>query len=121
MRRSPAGSLVHRPLLGELLNNLLDNAAKYSPPHTPIKVTLSRHNGAVRFSVSDTGPGIDRNDLPSVFEPFFRTEAARLRGANGIGLGLSVASRIAAVFGGRITVDSKPGEGSTFSVELPAY
>ncbi len=115
----PCRALVHRPLLGELLNNLLDNAAKYSPPHTPIKVKLSHHDGAARFSISDAGPGIDRNDLPSVFEPFFRTETARLRGGHGIGLGLSVASRIAAVFGGRITATSTPGEGATFSVELP--
>jgi signal transduction histidine kinase len=101
------------------LNNLLDNAAKYSPPDTPIKVRLSRHDGEVSFSVSNSGPEIDRDELPKLFEPFFRTEAARLRGSQGVGLGLSVAARIAAVFGGRIIGDSSPGQGATFSVDLP--
>jgi two-component system OmpR family sensor kinase len=110
---------VHSPLLGELLNNLLDNAAKYSPPQTPIRVRLSHQNATISFSVSDDGPGIDRADLSSIFDPFFRAEAARIRGSHGLGLGLSVAARIAAVFGGRITVSSIPGQGATFSVNLP--
>jgi signal transduction histidine kinase len=111
--------LAHPPLLGEMLNNLLDNAAKYSPPQTPITVRLSRNNGEVSFSVSNTGEGIAPVDLPNVFEPFFRSQDARLRGSQGIGLGLSVAARIAAVFGGRITAQSTPGKGATFSVVLP--
>jgi signal transduction histidine kinase len=111
--------LVHPPLLGELLNNLLDNAAKYSPPDTPITVRLSHHAGEVSFSVSDLGQGIDRVDLPHVFEPFFRSEAARLRGTQGVGLGLSVAVRIADAFGGRLTADSSPGQGAAFTVKLP--
>jgi two-component system, OmpR family, sensor kinase len=110
---------VHPPLLGELLNNLLDNAAKYSPTHTPIRVRLSHQDDEVAFSVSDAGPGIDQADLPSIFDPFFRTETARIRGSHGLGLGLSVAARIAAVFGGRITASSIPGQGATFSVNLP--
>jgi two-component system, OmpR family, sensor kinase len=106
-------------LLGELLNNLLDNAAKYSPPQTPIRVSLLRLNDKVSFAVSDSGPGIDQADLPKVFDPFFRAEAARIRGSDGLGLGLSVAARIVAVFGGQITVSSKPGQGATFLVALP--
>jgi signal transduction histidine kinase len=111
--------LVHPPLLGEMFSNLLDNAAKYSPPNTPIMVQLSHQNGDVVFSVCNAGPGIDPDELPNVFEPFFRSEAARLRGSQGTGLGLSVAARIAAVFGGRITAASTPGQGATFSVALP--
>lgn len=110
---------VHPPLLGELLNNLLDNASKYSPPDTPITVRLSHRASGVSFSVSDVGRGIDRADLPHVFEPFFRTEDARLQGSQGVGLGLSVAARIADAFGGRLTADSSPGRGATFTVELP--
>lgn len=111
--------LVHPPLLGELLNNLLDNAAKYSPPNTPIKVRLSHHDDEVACSVSDLGQGIAPADLPRVFEPFFRTEAARLRGSQGVGLGLSVAARIADAFGGRLTAESTLGQGAVFTVELP--
>ncbi len=111
---------VHPPLLGELLNNLLDNAAKYSPAKTPILVRLSHQADQVFFSVSDRGSGIDRSDLSSIFDPFFRAESARIQGSHGLGLGLSVAARIAAVFGGRITVSSAAGEGATFSVQLPA-
>lgn len=98
---------------------MLDNAAKYSPPQTPIRVRLLRLNDKVSFAVSDSGPGIDQADLPRVFDPFFRAEAARIRGSDGLGLGLSVAARIVAVFGGQITVSSKPGQGATFLVALP--
>lgn len=117
----PCLVLVHPPLLGELLDNLLDNAAKYSPPGTPVTIRLSRRAGDVSFRVSDLGPGIGPADLPHVFDPFFRAEAARLRGSPGVGLGLSVAARIAGVFGGRITVDGAPGRGAAFTVVLPEY
>ncbi|MHC5542344.1 sensor histidine kinase, partial [Singulisphaera rosea] len=111
---------AHSPLLGELFGNLLDNAAKYSPVSTPIHVRLRHQDGEVQLSVTDHGPGIDRTDLPRLFDPFFRTEAARTRGHQGVGLGLSVAARIAAVFGGRITAESTPGLGATFTIHLPA-
>lgn len=116
---TPCRVLVHGPLLGELLNNLLDNAAKYSPPGSPIQVQLSRRAEALAISVSDAGPGVEPAEITRLFEPFYRTESARLQGAPGVGLGLSVAARIAAVFGGRITVDSTRGLGATFTVHLP--
>lgn len=116
---TPGPVLVHPPLLGELLSNLLDNAAKYSPPGSPIRVRLSPRDGAAAISISDEGPGIDPADLGRLFEPFYRTESARLQGTAGVGLGLSVAARIAAVFGGRITVDGATGRGATFTVLLP--
>ncbi|QEH35079.1 Signal transduction histidine-protein kinase ArlS [Aquisphaera giovannonii] len=113
-------ALVHPPLLGELLDNLLDNAAKYSPPGTPIRVRLWRRDGEVSFRVADAGPGIARAELGRVFEPFYRAEPARAGGHHGVGLGLSVAARIAAACGGRIRADSEPGRGATFTVDLPA-
>jgi signal transduction histidine kinase len=116
---TPCRVLVHPPLLGELLDNLLDNAAKYSPLGTPITVRLSRRDVGVRFTVADVGPGIELADLPHVFEPFFRAETARLGGTRGVGLGLSVAARIANAFGGRIAADGSPGGGATFVVDLP--
>ena len=111
--------LVHPPLLGELLNNLLDNAAKFAPPGSPITVALTRHDNDLCVSVTDRGPGIDPADLPHIFDPFFRAEAARIRGTTGTGLGLSVAARIAALFGARIVARSDPARGTTFAVTIP--
>ncbi|WP_165223912.1 sensor histidine kinase [Aquisphaera insulae] len=113
-------ALAHPPLLAELLDNLLDNAAKYSPPGTPIEVRLRRHDGEVSFHVRDSGPGLSGDDLGRVFEPFYRADSARLGGPGGTGLGLSIAARIAAACGGRLRADSQPGRGATFTVDLPA-
>jgi signal transduction histidine kinase len=110
---------VQPPLLGELMNNLLDNAAKYGRPGSPIRVQLARGESEVSVSIADDGPGIDRQDLPRIFDPFFRAEAARIRGTVGNGLGLSIAARIAAVFGACISADSTPGRGATFTVTFP--
>ncbi len=108
------------PLLAELLNNLLDNAVKYSPPGTPITVALGTEPGAVTLSVEDQGCGIVEEELPFLFDPFFRCAEARRRGVAGIGLGLSVAHRLAQAFGARIEVSSRVGSGSRFTVRFPA-
>ena len=110
---------AHPPLLGELLHNLLDNAAKYGPLGTPITVWLGRETDAVVLTVSDQGPGIDPADRPHLFRPFYRAEAARLRGTAGTGLGLSIVDRIVAVLGGEVAVESTPGTGATFKFWLP--
>ena len=110
---------VQPALLAELVGNLLENAAKYGTPGTPIRLGLGRESGNVLVIVEDRGPGIAAGDLPHLFEPFYRTEDARRRGAAGLGLGLSVASRLARLFGGEIAVESRPGEGSTFTLRLP--
>ena len=106
-------------LLGELLENLLDNASKYSRPGTPITIRAGRGPRGVTLSVEDRGTGIAEEDRRHLFEPFYRAEEARRRGAAGLGLGLSVASRLAALFGATIEVESRPGFGSTFSVHFP--
>ena len=111
---------VHPPLLGELVGNLLDNAARYSPPGTTIRVKLGRDEGEVTLAVANEGAGIEPADLSRLFVPFFRAEADRVRGSVGTGLGLSVAARIAAAFGGHIRVESGPGRGATFTLALPA-
>ena len=111
---------VHPPLLGELVGNLLDNAAKYSPPGTPIRLELGRSDGEVALSIVDAGAGVQPGDLARIFDPFFRAEADRLRGTVGTGLGLSVAARIATAFGGRIRAESEPGRGARFTLFLPA-
>jgi signal transduction histidine kinase len=102
-----------------LLDNLLENASKYSGPGTPIIVRAWGEPGAVALAVEDCGCGIPAEDLPRIFEPFYRAESARRLGLAGVGLGLAVARRIAATHGGTITGESEPGQGSRFVVRFP--
>ncbi len=110
---------VQPALVGQLLDNLLDNACKYSEPGTPITVRLGSEKGLVSLAVQDAGCGIDPEDLPHVFEPFYRSPRARQLERSGVGLGLAVTNRIATAFGGRIAVDSVPGRESCFTLWLP--
>ena len=115
----PIPARAHRPLLGQLLDNLLENAAKYSEPGTPIVVRVRFGPDAATLAVEDRGDGIPPDDLPRVFEPFYRAEAARRLGRAGVGLGLPVARRIAEALGGSVVAESEPGRGSRFLVRLP--
>ncbi len=106
--------------LKQLLLNLVSNAIAYTP--TGGTVTLSLHirpDGWVRITVVDTGVGIAPEDLPHIFDRFWRVDRARTRAAGGSGLGLSIAKSIAEAHGGSISVESEPGKGSTFEVLLP--
>jgi heavy metal sensor kinase len=119
---SDAGSsfaLVQPALLGELVNILIENAAKYSPLGTPITVRLHQEKQAVSVQVKDQGCGIGETDLPHVFTPFFRSAETRRRGIEGSGLGLSIAKRLAEAFGGVLSVTSLLGQGSSFILWLP--
>jgi two-component system, OmpR family, sensor kinase len=111
---------VYPTLLAQLLDNLLENAFKYSLPGTPVIVRGWREHGAVALAVEDRGCGLSAEDVTHVFEPFFRAEPARREGQSGVGLGLSVARRIAATFGGSLDVRSEPGKGSAFVLRLPS-
>jgi signal transduction histidine kinase len=115
----PPWTRAHRPLLGQLLDNLLENACKYSTPGTPVIIRVRREPDVVALSVEDRGCGIPAEDLPRVFEPFYRAEPARRLGRAGVGLGLAVARRIATTHGGTIAAESEPGRGSLFVVRLP--
>ncbi len=115
----PAPVRVQPALLAELVNNLLDNAARYSEPGTPIHVHLSRDEASVALTVEDRGIGIAADEIALLFEPFYRSAAARRRGAPGLGLGLAVAERLARSFGATIEVSSQPGVGSCFTLRLP--
>jgi heavy metal sensor kinase len=108
------------PLLGQLVDNLLDNACKYSEPGTPVTLSLTAGPDGVRLSVEDRGHGIDAAELAHVFDPFYRSPQARRLGRSGVGLGLAVARRIAEAFGGELTAASEPGKGSRFTLRLPA-
>ncbi len=108
------------PLLQPMIENLISNALKYSEPGTPVEIdVIQTAKGAISISVRDQGQGISAEDLPAVFEPFFRSAAARKSGVAGTGLGLSLVSQLAATLGGEVKCSSEPGLGSCFSVELP--
>lgn len=111
---------VHQVLLEQSVDNLIDNACKYSAAGTPIVLSLARTGQSAVLTVEDHGCGIAEEDLKHVFEPFFRSAEARRRGIGGVGLGLAVTARTVAAFGGRIEAHSQPGEGSRFSICLPA-
>ena len=110
---------VHPTLLGELLNILIDNACKYSPPGTPITIRLLAVGKTARVDVEDQGCGIAAADLPYLFTPFFRSLETRRLGIEGVGLGLSIARRLAQAFGGELTVTSQVGQGSCLCLRLP--
>ncbi len=109
-----------RVKLRQLIVNLLDNAIKFAPSESKIELKATREPGSVALSVKDAGPGISEADLPRIFERFYRGSATDGRAAPGSGIGLSVAKLIAEAHGGKISVSSKPGEGSEFILRLPA-
>jgi signal transduction histidine kinase len=102
-----------------ILYNLLENAAKYSPQGSKIRVFAKRKKDYLIISVADQGAGISLQDQAKLFEPFQRLEDPRLKGVKGAGLGLLVCRRLVEAHGGRIWVESEPGRGSTFSFTLP--
>ena len=114
----PLSVRVHPRLLAQLVDNLLENAFKYSAPGTPVLVRVWRENGQAALGVEDRGWGLTAEDLSRVFEPFFRGEQARRDGRAGVGLGLAVAQRIATTFGGTLDVRSQPRNGLPFR-DLP--
>jgi two-component system phosphate regulon sensor histidine kinase PhoR len=105
--------------LQEIIYNLLDNAVKYSQPGGLIILRAAVEGERVRISVSDEGIGILENDLPRIFERFYRADKARSRELGGTGLGLSIVKHIAQLHGGTAEAQSEPGKGTTISVLLP--
>jgi len=103
----------------QLLLNLVDNATKYTPQGGQVTLGLQRVEGWAQLSVADTGIGIPAQDLPHIFERFYRVDKARSRAAGGAGLGLSIAQWIVQAHGGKIDVQSEMGKGTTFTVWLP--
>lgn len=101
--------------VGQVLTNLLENAAKYADPAT-VRVTAARDGDAVRIAVADRGEGIPAEDLPRVFERFFRRDEGR---PTGTGLGLWISRGLVEAHGGTLTASSRVGEGSTFAFTLP--
>jgi signal transduction histidine kinase len=104
----------------QVLFNLVDNAVRFTPPGGGIRITARRRDGRVEISVADTGVGISAEHLPRVFERFYRVDASRSRDDGGTGIGLAIARSIVEGHGGRLVARSDPGQGSTFTFDLPA-
>lgn len=105
--------------LREILVNLIDNAIKHTPAGGSVDVVLTPEPPYLRMEVKDTGRGIPPEDLPHIFEPFYRVDKARRRQDGGSGLGLTIVKRLVDLFHGRIEVYSSPGEGTVFVVRIP--
>ncbi len=106
--------------LEQVLQNLLQNAVKYSPGASEIRVEVAQHGGDVTVTVSDNGIGIPQDALPRLFERFYRAPNSEMHHIAGIGMGLYVVKEIVDLHGGSVTVESREGAGSTFTVRLPA-
>jgi len=105
--------------LQQVFYNIIDNAIKYTHRGGNVRVDVLRNGRRATVKVSDTGVGIPENDLPHIFERFYRVDKARSRETGGTGLGLSIVKQIVLLHGGLIDAASKEGEGTVFTVELP--
>jgi signal transduction histidine kinase len=113
--------LADPAVLRRAIDNVLDNAHKYTPdPEAHITLRVRRVAGQVEIAVTDRGIGIAPRDLSRVFEPFFRAERSRVRGAGGVGLGLTLARRIVEAHHGSIEARSELGVGTTVTIRLEA-
>jgi two-component system sensor histidine kinase SenX3 len=106
-------------LLMTAFRNLIDNAVRYSPEGTSVGVGLRSRDGLAQISVTDQGAGIPAEEQERIFERFYRVDAARSRQTGGTGLGLSIVKHVVSNHGGEVTVWSRSGQGSTFTVRLP--
>ncbi len=110
--------LGDRDRLEQVMVNLLDNAIKYTPSGGSVEVAACESDGMVQVDVKDTGIGIPPEDIPRIFERFYRVDKARSRELGGTGLGLAIVKHIIQGHDGRVWVESEPGRGSTFSFTL---
>ena len=106
--------------ISQVVGNLLENAITHTPEGGNVTVAATTANDQVEVMVSDTGPGIAPEDLPRLFDRFYRADPSRSRGTGGSGLGLTIARRLVEAHGGTIDAESVPGQGSRFTVRLPA-
>ncbi|PJM79506.1 sensor histidine kinase [Bifidobacterium scaligerum] len=111
--------MADREAMRTAVKNLVENAIHYSPEHTTVAVGVSEHDGKVIIRVVDQGIGIPEKSLDRIFERFYRVDPARSRATGGSGLGLAITKHCVQENGGRISVWSREGEGSTFTIEMP--
>lgn len=122
VRSSPqAWVMGNSTALTQVIGNLLKNAINYTPPRGSITLAISSTPyDEIELYVRDTGIGISRNDLDRIFEPFYRAEQSRTRSKGGSGLGLSITAELVKMHGGKISIRSTPGRGTTVTVLLPS-
>jgi two-component system, OmpR family, sensor kinase len=107
-------------LLSRVIGNLIENSLRYTPDHGEIELNVRRHDTTIEITVSDTGCGIPREELPRVFQRFYRVDTARTRESGGFGLGLAICQNIIEQHRGTITAESEIGRGTTMRIRLPA-
>jgi signal transduction histidine kinase len=105
--------------IGQVLANLLTNANKYAPEGSEVQLAATQIGDEVEFAVSDTGPGLDEDQLDHVFDRFWRADSSESQSVGGTGLGLAIAKSLVELHGGAISANSSPGEGATFRFVLP--
>jgi signal transduction histidine kinase len=119
-RLGAARAYGDRGRIVQIVDNLLSNALRYTDAGGTVTVELAQHDGEAELDVIDTGIGIAGEDLPYIFERFWRGERSRARRTGGAGIGLAIVAELVRAHGGRIDVESKPGQGSRFRVMLPS-
>jgi signal transduction histidine kinase len=112
---------IDEHLISQVISNLVENAIKYSPNGTKVMVSTDEMDNKVVIQVSDQGPGIPEEDIGNIFMKFYRSKAAKSSPIKGSGLGLYLAKYFVELHKGSLTVDSVPGQGTTFTVELPNH
>jgi two-component system phosphate regulon sensor histidine kinase PhoR len=112
-------AMINTPLLQQAITNLVDNAIKYSEAGSEIKISAREKKKKIILSVQDWGSGISKEHHSRLFERFYRVDKARSQKLGGTGLGLAIVKHIAAIHNGKVTVESEPGKGSTFSIHIP--
>ncbi len=116
----PAVVLGDELRLRQVAANLLANARQHTPPDAAVRVGVRRENGSVVLEVADDGPGLFPEEAARVFERFYRADPSRNRNLGGTGLGLSIVAAVAESHGGQARLESVPGHGARFWVELPS-
>jgi two-component system phosphate regulon sensor histidine kinase PhoR len=115
----PVAAWADEEAVGQILDNLVDNAVKYTPVGGRIQVRWRVEEQQVCVEVEDTGIGIPERDLPRIFERFYRVDKARSRELGGTGLGLSIVKHLVQAMHGSVSATSQPGRGTTFVIRLP--
>ena len=118
-RLEPAQAYGDERRIGQIVDNLLSNALRYTEPGGSVRVTVGRRDSEATIEIADTGIGIAGDELPYIFERFWRSERSRARKTGGAGIGLAIVRELVRAHDGRIDVHSRPGEGSRFTVTLP--